>query len=49
MITIIMRVISVHQFNAMLADKRNFQQKLSQLYSQNYTWLHAWLRKKYAL
>lgn len=23
-----------------------FQQKLSQLYSQNYTWLHTWLRKK---
>jgi len=29
----------------MLADNRNFHQKLSQLYSQNYTWLHAWLRK----
>jgi len=46
MITIIIRIISIHQFTTMLADKRNFQQKLNQLYSQNYTWLHAWLRKK---
>jgi RNA polymerase sigma-70 factor (ECF subfamily) len=27
-------------------DNSILQQKLSLLYSQNYTWLHAWLRKK---
>lgn len=30
----------------MLIDNSTLQHKLSNMYRQNYTWLHAWLRKK---
>lgn len=46
MITISIRIKFTVQVYVVLTDNSTLQQKLSLLYSQNYTWLHAWLRKK---